>query len=117
MKIIEGPPELIGGIAASSASYDLYDKLNVYRRNGVQEYIVWRVYEEGLDWFQLKEGAYHQPGGRGRRRDPQPGLSGLASGRRGIIDGRPVDSDSSGQRGDGDKRTHCLFRAFIPKVR
>ena len=56
---IEGPPELIVEIAGSSASYDLHDKLNVYRRNGVQEYVVWRVYEEGLDWFQLKEGAYH----------------------------------------------------------
>ena len=50
---IEGPPELIVEIAASSASYDLHDKLNVYRRNGVKEYMVWRVYEEALDWFWL----------------------------------------------------------------
>jgi Uma2 family endonuclease len=45
-------------IAASSASYDLYDKRNVYRRNGVQEYIVWRVYDDALDWFRLQEGKY-----------------------------------------------------------
>ena len=32
---LEGPPELIVEIAASSASYDLHDKLNVYRRNGL----------------------------------------------------------------------------------
>jgi len=57
---IEGPPELIVEIAASSASYDLYDKKNVYRRNGVQEYIVWRVYDEAIDWFQLREGEYHR---------------------------------------------------------
>ena len=45
---IEGAPELIVEIAASSASYDLHDKLRVYRRNGVQEYIVWRTYSRDL---------------------------------------------------------------------
>ena len=33
---IVGAPELIVEIAASTASYDLHDKLNVYRRNGVK---------------------------------------------------------------------------------
>ena len=56
---LEGAPELIVEIAASSASYDLYDKKDVYRRNGVQEYIVWRIYDEALDWFQLQAGKYH----------------------------------------------------------
>ncbi len=56
---IEGAPELIAEIAASSASYDLYEKKKIYRRNGVQEYLVWRVYDEALDWFQLQEGEYH----------------------------------------------------------
>ncbi len=56
---LEGAPELIVEIAASSASYDLYDKMHVYRRNGVQEYIVWRIYDEALDWFQLQAGKYH----------------------------------------------------------
>lgn len=55
---IEGAPELIVEIAASSATYDLHEKLNVYRRNGVQEYIVWRVYDGEIDWFQLEEGRY-----------------------------------------------------------
>jgi len=50
---IEGAPELIVEIAASSASYDLHDKLRVYRRNGVQEYIVWRTYNQQIDWFYL----------------------------------------------------------------
>ena len=40
---VEGAPELIVEVAASSVSYDLGVKLNVYRRNGVQEYMVWRV--------------------------------------------------------------------------
>lgn len=55
---IEGAPELIAEIAASSAAYDLNDKLNAYRRNGVQEYIVWQIYENRLDWFRLQEGRY-----------------------------------------------------------
>ncbi|KAB8317949.1 Uma2 family endonuclease [Tolypothrix campylonemoides VB511288] len=55
---VEGAPELIVEIAASSASYDLKDKLNAYRRNGVQEYIVWQIYENRLDWFKLEEGRY-----------------------------------------------------------
>jgi Uma2 family endonuclease len=50
---LEGPPELIVEVAASSASYDLHDKLRAYRRNGVQEYVVWRVYDRQIDWFQL----------------------------------------------------------------
>lgn len=50
---VEGPPELIVEIAASSASHDLHDKLRVYCRNGVQEYLVWQIYGQRLDWFQL----------------------------------------------------------------
>lgn len=55
---VEGAPELIAEVAASSASYDLHDKLTVYRRSGVQEYIVWRTYDNRLDWFRLREGEY-----------------------------------------------------------
>jgi len=51
-------PELIVEVAASSASYDLHDKLKIYRRNGVQEYIVWQIYDNELKWFSLKEGEY-----------------------------------------------------------
>lgn len=55
---LEGAPELIVEIAASSASYDLHEKLKIYRRNQVQEYLVWRVYDRQFDWFRLKEGEY-----------------------------------------------------------
>ncbi len=65
---VEGAPELIIEIAASSATYDLHDKLRAYRRNGVQEYLVWRVYEEQLDWFVLMDDEY---------RPLTPGPSGL----------------------------------------
>lgn len=57
---LHGAPELIVEIAATSASYDLHSKLNAYRRNGVQEYIVWRTFDEAIDWFELREGAYHR---------------------------------------------------------
>lgn len=55
---IEGPPELVVEIAASSASYDLHDKLHAYRRNMIQEYIVWRIYDQQIDWWELHEGEY-----------------------------------------------------------
>ena len=55
---IEGAPELIVEIAASSVAYDLYDKKQAYRRNGIKEYLVWRVYDQEFDWFYLEEGEY-----------------------------------------------------------
>jgi len=55
---IEGAPELVAEVSSSSASYDLGKKLHVYRRNGVREYIVWRVRDAQIDWFVLREGRY-----------------------------------------------------------
>ncbi len=55
---LEGPPELIVEIAASSAAYDLHDKRRVYARTGVQEYLAVQIYEQRLDWFVLREGVY-----------------------------------------------------------
>lgn len=53
-----GPPELVAEIAASSASYDLHEKLSVYQREGVREYLVWRTRDLEIDWFRLHEGTY-----------------------------------------------------------
>ena len=50
---LEKAPELVAEVAASTASYDLNTKLNVYRRNEVREYIVWRVLDREIDWFML----------------------------------------------------------------
>jgi Uma2 family endonuclease len=55
---IEDAPELVAEVAASKAAIDLYDKKKVYRRNGVQEYIVWQSLENKLDWFSLQNGQY-----------------------------------------------------------
>ena len=72
---VEGPPELIVEVAHSSAgsrpsrmattecsperaAYDLHDKKQAYRRNGVQEYVVWQIEDERVDWFILENGKY-----------------------------------------------------------
>ncbi|MBD2615800.1 MAG: Uma2 family endonuclease [Nostoc sp. ZfuVER08] len=55
---IEGAPELIVEIAASSVAIDLHAKKQAYRRNGVKEYIVWQVLDEKLSWFYLEQGEY-----------------------------------------------------------
>ena len=74
---VEGAPELVAEIAASSVSYDLGKKLHAYRRNGVKEYIVWRVQDREIDWFVLREGRYEPlaPGPDGvLRSEAFPGL-------------------------------------------
>lgn len=55
---IEGPPEFAAEVAASSASYDMHLKKEAYRRGGVQEYLVWQVYEGRIDWWRLVDGEY-----------------------------------------------------------
>lgn len=55
---LEGAPELVAEIAASSAAIDLGDKKRAYRRNGIQEYIVWQVFDQKIDWFKLQDGDY-----------------------------------------------------------
>jgi Uma2 family endonuclease len=55
---LEGPPELVVEIAASSAAYDLHAKRRVYARSGVPEYLAVQMYERRLDWFILREGVY-----------------------------------------------------------
>jgi Uma2 family endonuclease len=57
-KYIGGAPELIAEVAATSASYDLHDKLRAYQRNGVVEYVVWRVGDRAIDWFVLRDDRY-----------------------------------------------------------
>lgn len=57
-KYVEGAPEFIAEIAATSANYDLHAKLNVYRRNGVKEYVVWRTLDRAIDYFILKDGKF-----------------------------------------------------------
>ena len=55
---VEGAPELVAEVASSSASYDLGEKAKAYRRNGICEYVVWRVLDRQIDYFVLREGRY-----------------------------------------------------------
>ena len=84
---IEGSPELIVEIAASSASYDMNTKLNVYRRNGVQEYVVWQMYENQILWYQLLDDRYQSI---------MPNPSGLTESQ--IFPGLSLDVESMQQR-------------------
>jgi Uma2 family endonuclease len=58
--VVEGAPELVAEISSSTVSIDLGKKLNVYRRNGVLEYVVWRVRDRQVDWFVLRDGQYER---------------------------------------------------------
>lgn len=74
---IEGAPELVAEVAASSASIDLGKKFHVYRRNGVREYIVWRVLDRQVDWYVNRDGHFepvHPPADGILRSEVFPGL-------------------------------------------
>jgi Uma2 family endonuclease len=57
---IEGAPELVVEIVASSRAYDLHQKKAVYRRNGVCEYLAWIITEPRVVWWQLVAGEYQE---------------------------------------------------------
>ena len=57
---IEGAPELVAEVSASTISIDLHKKLRVYQRNGVKEYIVLRVEDAEVDWFVLRGGQFER---------------------------------------------------------
>ncbi len=50
-----GSPDLIVEVSASSASIDRHRKFRAYQRNGVREYLIWRVLDSKLDWFVLRD--------------------------------------------------------------
>jgi hypothetical protein len=55
---ITGGPELAAEVAASSLSIERNAKFRAYRRNGVREYILWRVEDREIDWFVLRGSEY-----------------------------------------------------------
>ncbi len=62
---ISGGPELAVEVAYSSTSYDLHQKKEVYRRNGVREYVVLQARERAFRWFELVSGRFEE-------REPDP---------------------------------------------
>jgi len=74
---VAGAPEFVAEISASSASIDLNAKFEVYRRNGVREYLVWRTFDHEIDWFVLRGVTFERlpPDGAGLlRSEVFPGL-------------------------------------------
>lgn len=82
-RYLQGSPELIAEVAASSASYDLHQKRALYERSGVQEYIVWQVYDRAIRWFRLRDGQYE---------DLAPGEDGIIESH--VFPGLRLDVDS-----------------------
>jgi Uma2 family endonuclease len=64
---IEGAPDLVGEVAASSVSYDVGKKLDAYAANNVREYVVWRVLDREIDWYANRGGQFERirPGADG----------------------------------------------------
>jgi Uma2 family endonuclease len=59
-RYIAGAPELVVEVAVSSIRIDLNVRLPLYRRNGVREYILWRVKNNEIDWFVLRGEQYER---------------------------------------------------------
>jgi Uma2 family endonuclease len=57
-KYVEGAPELISEISFSTASIDLHQKLDVYEKAGVQEYLVVLLKKNKIRWHRLVKGKY-----------------------------------------------------------
>ncbi len=57
---IVGAPELIVEVSASTSERDLQTKLEIYRRNGVREYLVWETIAEEFHWFYWDQGDYRR---------------------------------------------------------
>ena len=55
---IDGGPDLVCEVAASSASIDRNAKFSAYQRNGVREYLLCRTEDGVVDWFVLRKGKY-----------------------------------------------------------
>ncbi|SPE56788.1 conserved hypothetical protein [Verrucomicrobia bacterium] len=57
---IEGAPEFVVEIVGSSRAYDLHQKKDAYRRNGVTEYLAWITDEDRLVWWEIQAGDYRE---------------------------------------------------------
>ncbi len=109
---IEGTPELIAEIATSSAAIDLGDKKNAYRRNGVQEYLVWQTFENHFSWFRLQseEFVLIEPDGSGIIRSLTfPGLWLAVTA---LLEGRMIDVLNALQMGLASPE----HQAFVQKL-
>ena len=57
--LLSGGPEFINEISVSSKSYDLHQKLELYERFHVQEYLAVLMHEQEIRWHRLGKNGYH----------------------------------------------------------
>lgn len=55
---IHGAPELVADVTDNIEITEWRKKRTVYLHNLVSEYIVWRVYDEAVDWFVMRDGDF-----------------------------------------------------------
>ena len=103
---IEGAPELVAEVASSSVSYDLGKKLNVYRRCGVREYVVWRVLDRQVDWFVNRDGRFEPL---------PPSADGIL--RSTVFPGPLARSGRLGARAEGDGQASPRARLELARAR
>ena len=53
-----GGAELLAEVAMNSAGFDAVMKPRLYLKHGVAEYVLWRVEDEAIDWWTLRDGDY-----------------------------------------------------------
>lgn len=54
----QGGLEFVAEVCATSASYDLHEKYDLYESAGVREYLVVLLFEEEIRWHELIDGRY-----------------------------------------------------------
>jgi Uma2 family endonuclease len=57
-KYLQGSPELVAEVCASTASYDLHQKYDLYQSAGIPEYLAVVVFEREIRWHVLVDGHY-----------------------------------------------------------
>jgi len=57
-KYAAGAPEFLAEVCISTVSYDLHQKLKVYQKAGVQEYLAILMQEQEVRWHRLVDGAF-----------------------------------------------------------
>jgi len=55
---LNGPVELAIEVASSSVSIDTHIKMNAYRKQGIGEYLVYRVLDQAVNWYRLEDSKY-----------------------------------------------------------
>jgi hypothetical protein len=56
--LLHGAPEFVAEVCASSASYDLHVKKDLYERQHVDEYLAVLIYEREIRWHRWEEEGY-----------------------------------------------------------